>query len=391
MSYSIIQTPASCSLAQSPVIFTVSSSVLVGQPDFTYVGELSIWTGSVADSSSAEVWTLAKYPSIYGFTGIFDVSRILNSTQTWLVQTTPSGVSNFKFDTYSRYLSGSTTYITGSHVVSDVFQALDGYQVFPEPIGEELQTLTPFFPLLTDGPATQSIFIGNVGSGSVWAKETTLSSATIDKIAYSGSNGATNEITLSAVTNDSNTFIQHFPIGPGDTNFPISTVGLSSYTIQAKSLGVAIGKPITYIVDCKQKYPNIRIKWKNRYGQFDYFNFNMVSRQSISSDKHTYQPQLGTWAGRTLSYNEWDSQNLNYIVDSKQQISVNSFWVSEDYNDIFKQLLVSDEIYWMQEDTLHVKPITIITNSIQFKTGVVDGLIQYAFDFQYGQGYKLII
>jgi hypothetical protein len=117
----------------------------------------------------------------------------------------------------------------------------------------------------------------------------------------------------------------------------------------------------------------------------------MVSRQSISSDKHTYQPQLGTWAGRTLSYNEWDSQNLNYIVDSKQQISVNSFWVSEDYNDIFKQLLVSDEIYWMQEDTLHVKPITIVSTSIQFKTGVVDGLIQYAFDFQYGQGYKLII
>jgi hypothetical protein len=196
---------------------------------------------------------------------------------------------------------------------------------------------------------------------------------------------------MSAVTNDSNTFIQHFPIAGGDTNFPISEIGLSSYTIQAKVGSTFIGQKITYEIGCQQKYPNIRIKWKNRFGQFDYFNFNMVSRQSISSDKHTYQPQLGTWAGRTLSYNEWDSQNLNYIVDSKQQISVNTFWVSEDYNDIFKQLLVSDEIYWMQEDTLHVKPITIISTSIQFKTGVVDGLIQYAFDFQYGQGYKLII
>ena len=390
MSYSIIQTPASCSLAQSPVIFTVSSSVLVGQPDFTYVGELSIWTGSVADSSSAEVWQLAKYPSIYGFTGIFDVSRILNSTQTWLTQTTPSGVSNFKFDTYTRYLSGSTTYITGSHVVSNVYQALDGYQVFPEMIGAELPTLTQFFPLLTDGPSTQSVFIGNVGSGSVWCKETGTNGA-VTSIAYSGSNGSNAEVSMSAVTTDSNTFIQHFPIAGGDINFPISEVGLSSYTIQAKVGSTFIGEKITYEIGCQQKYPNIRIKWKNRFGQFDYFNFNMVSRQSIGSDKHTYQPQLGTWAGRTLSYNEWDSQNLNYIVDSKQQISVNTFWVSEDYNDIFKQLLVSDEIYWMQEDTLHVKPITIVTNSIQFKTGVVDGLIQYAFDFQYGQGYKLII
>jgi len=116
----------------------------------------------------------------------------------------------------------------------------------------------------------------------------------------------------------------------------------------------------------------------------------MVNRKSMDSTKRTYQPQLGSWQGRTLSYNEYDSQTLNYIVDSKQNIIVNSNWLSEDYNDILKQLLVSNEIYWDLGND-EVKPLTIITSNIQFKTGVVDKLIQYSFEFQYGQGYKLII
>jgi hypothetical protein len=117
----------------------------------------------------------------------------------------------------------------------------------------------------------------------------------------------------------------------------------------------------------------------------------MVNRQSMTANKRTYQPQIGSFTQRTLSYNEYDTQTLNYVVDANQTISCNTNWLSEDYNDILKQLLVSDEIYWMQYNTAAVKPLTIVTSNIQFKTGVVDKLIQYQFDFQFGQGYKLII
>ena len=117
----------------------------------------------------------------------------------------------------------------------------------------------------------------------------------------------------------------------------------------------------------------------------------MINKKSISSQKRTYQPQLGSWQGSTLSYNEYDSQTLNYIVDSTQNIICNTNWLTEDYNEILKQLLVSNEIYWCQENTTEVKPLTIVTSNIQFKTGVVDHLIQYQFEFAFGQGYKLII
>jgi hypothetical protein len=83
---------------------------------------------------------------------------------------------------------------------------------------------------------------------------------------------------------------------------------------------------------------------------------------------------------------------LDYIVDTKQSLQVNTNWLNEDYNDILKQLIVSDEIYWVYNETTEaVRPISIVTSNLQFKTGVVDKVIQYQFEFNLGQSYKLIM
>ena len=375
------------SLAQSPVIFSVSSSTLVGQANFQYIGELTIWTGSVADSGSGNTWTLAKYPSSQGLTGIFDLSRIINSTQTELIQQNTSPIKYFKFDSYYRFQS-SSVFFTGSVISSSVFQAADGYEVFPETIGAEVNTLTPIWPLMSSGPTTQSVIIDNIGTSAVFVGNVGQTIPT--RIVYSGSTG-NGAYALASSTGNSNTLVATFPNAPAQSGFPLSTGSLSQYTLQPYSGSVALGQPILYNIVCQQKYPNIRIKWKNRFGQFDYLNFDMVNRQSMSTSKRSYQPQIGSFTQRTLSYNEYDTQTLNYVVDANQTISCNTNWLSEDYNDILKQLLVSDEIYWMQYNTNAVKPLTIVTSNIQFKTGVVDKLIQYQFDFQFGQGYKLII
>ena len=80
------------------------------------------------------------------------------------------------------------------------------------------------------------------------------------------------------------------------------------------------------------------------------------------------------------------------MVDTKESIVVNTDWVDEDYNEIFKQLLVSDEIYWVYDEPNDtVRPLTIKTSSLTFKTGVVNKVIQYTFEFDFGQTYKLII
>jgi len=387
MSISITQTPATASLAQSPIIFTVAESNLVNltSQSFQYIGELYYWTGSVLNSGSSD-YTISKYPNTSNV-GIFDLNRIINSTLTDLLQQNSSNVVYFATDFYTQYLSGSI-YVTGSHVKSNVYKALDGYGVFPEPIGAELNTLSTHYPLLTNGPVTQSAFLDNKGASGVAVGE--LGGTIATKVVYTSNLGSA-DYPVSGNTTTSGQ-IDDYPIGPSQSGFPLSTAGLDWYTIQAYNSTTALGSPIRYEIVCEQKYPNVRIKWKNRFGQFDWFNFNMVNKQSIQTTKRTYQPTLGTWEGSTFSYQSYDSAMLDYIVDTKQTLQVNTNWLEQDYNDIFKQLLVSDEIYWVyNEATSALRPLTIATSNIEFKTGVVDKLIQYSFEFNLGQSYKLIM
>lgn len=390
MPINILQTPATASLAQSPIIFSVTetSQSLLQFDEFQYIAELYYWTGSPAASGSTPDYVMAKYPNI-SLSGIFDLNRILNSTLTDLAQVNTSNVMYYAVDFYSQYFSGST-YVTGSHTKTSVYKALDGYALFQEPIGQPISAKTPHWPLMTDGPATQSAFTFNKGVTGVYVGVANSGSLP-NRLKYTSAS-QTAFITLSGSVSSSQQ-IQTYPIGPAESGFPLSG-SFTSYTIQAQNNTTDLGQPITFNVVCNQKYPNVRIKWKNRYGQFDWFNFNMVNRQSFNTERRTYQPQLGTWQSPTLQYNNYDSSVLNYIADSKQAISVNTDWVDEAYNEIFKQLLVSDEIYWIYDEgtnPVQLRPITIKTDSITFKTGVNDKVIQYSFDFNWGQAYKLII
>lgn len=388
MALSLLQTPASCSFAQSPIIFSLneSNTATLTSSSFQYVGDLYYWQGAPNQSSSVADYTITKFPNTTGV-GLFDLNRIINSTLTDYAQANTSNVVYFAVDFYWQYFTG-TTYVTGSHLKSATYKAVDGYGIFPESIGQQMQTTTPYWPLLTDGPATQSAFLDNRGVSGVYGGN--IGATTPTKIVYT-SNVGTADYTLTANVSSSGQ-IQQYPIAPSQSGFPLSTTGLTYFTVQPFNGAAALGLPIRYNIDCEQKYPNVRMKWKNRFGQFDWLNFYMVSRQSFTTERKTYQPQLGTWESSTLSYQNYDTANTAYIVDSKQGLSVNTFWLPESYNDILKQLLVSDEIYWIyNESTGALRPMSIVSNNILFKTGVVDKLIQYQFEFQYGQPYKLIL
>ena len=384
MSLSLLQTPALVSLAQSPIIFSVSESTPVyTSSSFQYIGELYYWTGSITNSGSTSNYTITKYPNSANV-GIFDLNRIINSTLTDYAEANTSNVVYFAADFYYQYQSASL-YVTGSHLRSETYKALDGYGVFQEPIGQNLTSASVHWPLMTSGPATQSVLDNNKGTAGVYVG--TAGGVEPTKIVYT-SNVTSADYTITGDATTSGQIAQ-YPIGPLQSGFPLSG-SFSYFTTQAFSGSTALGTPIKYDVVCNQKYPNVRIKWKNRFGQFDFMNFNMVNRQSFSTERKTYQPQLGSWESSTLTYQNYDTANTAYIVDSKQSIQVNTNWLSEDYNDILKQLLVSDEVYWLY-DEVNVRPLSITTSDIQFKTGVVDKLIQYSFEFQLGQPYKLIM
>ena len=253
---------------------------------------------------------------------------------------------------------------------------------------------------------SQSYFAENYGRMSIWTGQPVNQSYVAMGIIYSSSfAGEDNNIVIPVTESQESTeCVYTFPISPNEPDWPLDSdpnnidnfevflvSGSTNYDGSNK-----IGNSLHFDLECTKKYPNVRIKWKNRFGQWDYFNFNLVSTETFNTERSRYQPQIGTWTDRTLTYNDYDSAIQNYITDSTLKLSVNTDYVNEDYNEIFKQLMVSDEIYWVYEEgselnnTEKVKPLAIDTSSFNLKTGVVDKLIQYQFTFTQGQGYKLI-
>jgi hypothetical protein len=389
MSLLITQTPTSVSLAQSPLIFTLAENTqVITSSSFQYTADLFIWSGSVGAAPTASNYTLVKFPNLSNV-GIFDVSRIVNSTLTDYLQATPSSARYYKINANWQYKSGST-WITGSNVTSSVYTAIDGYSTFQEAISQPIYEKTPFWPLMTDGPVTQSAFIDNYGISGVYVGNAGTSVPT--KVRYVGSNDSIADYSLTPASSSTQTLISDYPIGPSNIEFPLLTTGLEWYSVQPFSGSSPIGAPIRYEINCVQKYPNIRIKWKNKYGQFDYFNFYGSSNQSFSTSQKVYQPTIGSWTSNQLTYQKYETGISNYTVSDIQTLVVNTQFIPQDYNDIIKQMLVSDEIYWVYDEADDlVRPLSIVNNNLRFKTGVVDKLIQYTFTFDLGQPYKLII
>jgi hypothetical protein len=360
---------------------------------------LYYWSGSLTNSSSAANYTLQKYPNPAGV-GQFDVSRVIGSLFTDLRQENSSSLYWRAVDVYEQYKTNPTSsFVTGSHTKSVTQASIDGYQIFQgqDGYGDDLQVFpetlytlgSRYTPILTDGPTSQSINEGDTGRLGVYMVP--IGTAVPDRVIYEDNDTGTQQtLLLTSWANNSQTAIDTIPLTPAESDFPFAS-DLTDYRFAIFDGVTQLSNFITITQDCQKKYPPIRIAWKNRYGQFDYFNFNLVSRESFNTQRSRYQPQIGTWSERTLNYNDYDSSIQNYITDSTLKLSVNTDYVSEDYNEIFKQLMVSDEIYWLYDQTNNkVKPLAMDTSTFNIKTNVVDKLIQYSFDFTQGQGYKLI-
>ena len=201
-----------------------------------------------------------------------------------------------------------------------------------------------------------------------------------------------NGLPQGTATTDIITWIPMGPTQPGFTSRLPLTSGSSDLVSYRIEDTVTPSKGIDFQVVCPQYYTPVRIFWKNRYGQFDWLNFYLRNTQTFDTEQRVYQPQLGSWNSSTLTYNAYQTATQRYIVDATQTITVNTNYLQEAYNEIMKQLLVTDEVYWMYDQTASlVKPLTIKTSNLTFKTGVNDKLIQYTITFDVGQPFKLII
>ena len=197
--------------------------------------------------------------------------------------------------------------------------------------------------------------------------------------------------------NNSNSKMIFF--GCGMANF--RNQSLSSSVFAAKSYTIAArdnnGDKITqtYIFnvvdnDCKG-FEKIRLTWLNRHGAWDYFNFTKKNVRTVNTTRKSFQQLKGTWNEDRFRLYGYKGGTKTFRTNSKEIISLNTDFVTEETAIWFEQLFTSPEVYVLSEfsaDTeagirrKYVKPVVITSQTYTRQTKANDKLIQYSLEIE---------
>ena len=144
-----------------------------------------------------------------------------------------------------------------------------------------------------------------------------------------------------------------------------------------------------FIVHLLFLYNPYKITFVNKFGALQDIYFSLKSTESISTNGETYKANIVDFG--TLTYDSYKPQVAQYNKSGKESITLNTNYLNEQYNEVIKQLMLSEQV-WLtklldpvpdsdnKETVLSVVPKT---SSINYKTSVNDRLVQYTIDFDY--------
>jgi len=132
------------------------------------------------------------------------------------------------------------------------------------------------------------------------------------------------------------------------------------------------------ISECK--YTPYKLTFINKFGALQDLWMFKNSRLSISTQKDEYKSNILDVG----SYDTTKHQKKILTKNGMETLSMNSGWYPEEYNEVFKQLHLSDSVWINYEDT--ILPVNISNQGMEFKNSVSDKLInnnitvEFAFD-----------
>jgi hypothetical protein len=93
-----------------------------------------------------------------------------------------------------------------------------------------------------------------------------------------------------------------------------------------------------YELVCEPKYTPVRLTFINRFGVSDFVTFFKVSTRSGAVTRESYMPQLN----QPFNVSQ-QVQYRNFDVNSRETIVLNTGWVDENYDDVIREILMSEK------------------------------------------------
>lgn len=126
-----------------------------------------------------------------------------------------------------------------------------------------------------------------------------------------------------------------------------------------------------------QKTPK-EIKFYDKNGTLQVITMMGEFEDSLNVDKTIHNTSTITGQGSLWQSYQVDKHNRRVLnINGQYSVNVNSGWVKESHNEIFKQLILSDHV-WIED-----LPVIINSENIVFEKDKPTGLINYQLDFNY--------
>lgn len=132
---------------------------------------------------------------------------------------------------------------------------------------------------------------------------------------------------------------------------------------------------VKIIDECK--YEPKKITFINKFGVLQDIWFFKNSTVSLTTTEESYKNNLLNF--NTYSTTTHENQTLN--KQGTEKISLNSGYYPEDFNEVFKQLFLSEKV-WISEDGMAI-PVNVSSSNLTLKNRLYDKLINYTIDFDY--------
>ena len=343
--------------------------------------DISIWEGSSASPVTAQ-YNLRKNVIGSSVEVLFEISELVRDYLDITFNGNYNGQAVWVRTVNTAYNSSNAQ--VGSTVTqTDI--AFDGYSYF-----EEAQTATPSLLIsnkelfvLDDNVFRVPINTSNNPIVAFFKDGETIATQT-----FASSVQSDQQIKYVSIYGDNTNFDTYKERVLNDNGFYENSSCLQSffntYSINAvdkitvsDSSGIEIIK-VNVIEECK--YEPKKVTFINKFGALQDMYFFKKSKENLSIKKESYKSNIISASG---TYDYTNHVNRDFNVVGKESISLSSGYLSEEYNEVFKQLLLSEKVWVTNiiETGEQVLPINVKTSSIAYKTSVNDKLVDYTIEF----------
>ena len=128
------------------------------------------------------------------------------------------------------------------------------------------------------------------------------------------------------------------------------------------------------------KYEPKKITFVNKFGVLQDMYFFKKKVEQMTTKRESYKANTLTYAN---NYDTSVHTKRDFNITANESMTLSSGFLSESYNEVFKQLMLSEKV-WITNRTdtgEKVLPINIKTSDITYKTSLNDKLVEYTIEF----------